>query len=99
MRSFNSLLPMSHAQGVCFLQTVNRLMYRARQRGWLELDLLVGLWAERHLPTLPPQLLPEFEALLEQVCLIPASAMLHMEACAGANKPTLLVVAACRSCS
>lgn len=30
----------------------NKLAYRAKQRGFLELDLLVGLWAERALPTM-----------------------------------------------
>ena len=28
----------------------SKLLYRAKQRGFLELDLLVGLWAERHVP-------------------------------------------------
>ncbi len=43
-----------------------RLLYRARQRGWLELDLLVGAWAARALPTLPPAGLDDLEALLAE---------------------------------
>ena len=42
-------------------------MYRARQRGWLELDLLVGMWAERQIQQLSPQMLNDFEVLLDQV--------------------------------
>jgi succinate dehydrogenase flavin-adding protein (antitoxin of CptAB toxin-antitoxin module) len=30
----------------------NKLIYRAKQRGFLELDLLVGLWADRALPAM-----------------------------------------------
>lgn len=39
---------------------VNRLLYRARQRGFLELDLLVGLWAERNIPLMKPDALAAF---------------------------------------
>lgn len=46
------------------LQSLNKLLYRARQRGWLELDLIIGLWAEKHLETLPRDILVDFEALL-----------------------------------
>lgn len=36
---------------------LSSLMYRSKQRGFLELDLLVGLWAQRHLPAMTtPQL-------------------------------------------
>ncbi|KAK9846125.1 hypothetical protein WJX84_012396 [Apatococcus fuscideae] len=47
-------------------QTLARLMYRAKQRGWLEMDLLVGLWAERNLPTAEPPMLTAFEVLLDE---------------------------------
>lgn len=51
-------------------QNINRLLYRARQRGWLELDLLVGMWTERHIGGLAPQGLADLETLLNQVrCL------------------------------
>ena len=40
------------------------MMYRARQRGWLELDLIVGSWAEKNVPGMNSQDLEEFEALL-----------------------------------
>lgn len=39
------------------LRLANKLIYRAKQRGFLELDLLVGLWAERAIPRMasPPE--------------------------------------------
>lgn len=44
---------------------VNRLLYRARQRGFLELDLLVGLWAERNIPRMGPHALAAFSEVLD----------------------------------
>ena len=38
-----------------------RLIYRAKQRGWLEVDLLLGTWASMHVPTLNTAQLNEFE--------------------------------------
>ena len=46
------------------LQNINRLMYHARQRGWLELDLIIGQWAEKNLQSLSPEELQDFEELL-----------------------------------
>jgi len=45
---------------------LRRLMYHAKQRGWLELDLIVGNWAEanRHALATDPALMADFEALL-----------------------------------
>lgn len=48
------------------LQQINRMLYRARQRGWLELDLLVGMWAEREIERLAPETLNDLEVLLDQ---------------------------------
>jgi hypothetical protein len=42
-------------------QTMRKLMYRAKQRGWLELDLVVGLWAEENLPRMTPEMLADFD--------------------------------------
>ena len=39
---------------------VNRLLYRARQRGFLELDLLVGVWAEHNIPLMGTDALAAF---------------------------------------
>ena len=44
---------------------VNRLLYRAKQRGFLELDLLVGLWAERNVPRMSVSELTAFEEVLD----------------------------------
>ena len=38
-----------------------RLIYRSKQRGWLEVDLLLGTWANIHVPSLSASDLNEFE--------------------------------------
>ena len=38
-----------------------RLIYRSKQRGWLEVDLLLGTWASQHVETLSPNELDQFE--------------------------------------
>eukprot|EP00980_Cylindrotheca_fusiformis_P029331 scaffold23297_cov132-Cylindrotheca_fusiformis.AAC.9 len=38
-----------------------RLVYRSKQRGWLEVDLLLGTWASDHVATLDANELDEFE--------------------------------------
>eukprot|EP00581_Thalassiosira_minuscula_P006084 CAMPEP_0183740618 /NCGR_PEP_ID=MMETSP0737-20130205/60113_1 /TAXON_ID=385413 /ORGANISM="Thalassiosira miniscula, Strain CCMP1093" /LENGTH=210 /DNA_ID=CAMNT_0025975739 /DNA_START=184 /DNA_END=816 /DNA_ORIENTATION=+ len=41
-----------------------RLIYRSKQRGWLEVDLLLGTWASLHVPTLSSSELDEFETFV-----------------------------------
>eukprot|EP00559_Dactyliosolen_fragilissimus_P007012 CAMPEP_0184855180 /NCGR_PEP_ID=MMETSP0580-20130426/493_1 /TAXON_ID=1118495 /ORGANISM="Dactyliosolen fragilissimus" /LENGTH=216 /DNA_ID=CAMNT_0027349631 /DNA_START=96 /DNA_END=746 /DNA_ORIENTATION=- len=41
-----------------------RLVYRSKQRGWLEVDLLLGTWANENVPNLSSQELDEFEAFV-----------------------------------
>jgi succinate dehydrogenase flavin-adding protein (antitoxin of CptAB toxin-antitoxin module) len=43
-----------------------RLIYRAKQRGWLEVDLLLGAWAKENVPTLTLEELNEFEDFVNQ---------------------------------
>lgn len=38
-----------------------RLIYRSKQRGWLEVDLLLGTWASEFVPKLSESELDEFE--------------------------------------
>jgi succinate dehydrogenase assembly factor 2 len=38
-----------------------RLIYRSKQRGWLEVDLLLGTWAAKYVPTLAVAELDEYE--------------------------------------
>jgi antitoxin CptB len=41
-----------------------KLLFRAKRRGFKEVDLIFGAWAERHLPGLDEKGLAQFEALL-----------------------------------
>ena len=38
-----------------------RLIYRSKQRGWLEVDLLLGTWANENVPNLSNEELNQFE--------------------------------------
>lgn len=49
------------------MQMINKLLYRSRQRGFLELDLLVGLWAEQEVPKMDTNMLQQFNVVLDQV--------------------------------
>ena len=40
------------------------LIYRSKQRGWLEVDLLLGTWASENVPNLSSGELDEFEAFV-----------------------------------
>ncbi|KAF5837783.1 Flavinator of succinate dehydrogenase-domain-containing protein [Dunaliella salina] len=44
----------------------NKLLYRSKQRGFLELDLLMGLWAEENIPKMDMRAMEEFSAVLDQ---------------------------------
>lgn len=41
-------------------------MYRSRQRGWLEVDLLLGSWTQKNIDGLQEGELNDFEAILNQ---------------------------------
>jgi succinate dehydrogenase assembly factor 2 len=43
-----------------------RMIYRSKQRGWLEADLLMGSWAAQYVPTLTNEELDEYEILLQE---------------------------------
>ena len=43
-----------------------RMIYRSKQRGWLEADLLMGSWAVENIPGLTVEELDEYELLLEE---------------------------------
>jgi succinate dehydrogenase flavin-adding protein (antitoxin of CptAB toxin-antitoxin module) len=40
------------------------MLYRARQRGWLELDVILGTFADRHLSTMNDKELEQFGEIL-----------------------------------
>ncbi|CAM9470843.1 unnamed protein product [Laminaria digitata] len=41
-----------------------RLVYRSKQRGWLEVDLLMGTWAEKNVPHLTIEEMDSYEDIL-----------------------------------
>ncbi|CAM9616115.1 unnamed protein product, partial [Discosporangium mesarthrocarpum] len=41
-----------------------RLLYRSKQRGWLEVDLLLGTWADANVPSLSAEELDQYEDIL-----------------------------------
>lgn len=41
-----------------------RLVYRSKQRGWLEVDLLLGMWASENVPSLNEKELDDYEAFV-----------------------------------
>lgn len=43
-----------------------RLIYRSKQRGWLEVDLLLGTWASQNVPHLNADDLDQFERFVNQ---------------------------------
>lgn len=43
-----------------------RMIYRSKQRGWLEADLLLGSWAKENVPTLNDSELDEVELILKE---------------------------------
>lgn len=47
---------------------INKLLYRSKQRGFLELDLLMGLWAESNIPKMSLEELRHMSQVLDEVC-------------------------------
>ena len=43
-----------------------RLIYRSKQRGLLEVDLVLGSWATKHVMTLTKRELKQYESLLNE---------------------------------
>ena len=43
-----------------------RMIYRSKQRGWLEVDLLLGSWAEKNVPKLSAKELDEYDLILRE---------------------------------
>jgi succinate dehydrogenase assembly factor 2 len=43
-----------------------RMIYRSKQRGWLEVDILLGSWATKYVPQLTTEQLDEYELVLKE---------------------------------
>jgi succinate dehydrogenase assembly factor 2 len=43
-----------------------RMIYRSKQRGWLEADILLGSWAKEFVPKLTPKELDELDIVLQE---------------------------------
>ncbi len=43
-----------------------RMIYRSKQRGWLEADILMGSWATENVPTLSDVDLTDYETILKE---------------------------------
>jgi succinate dehydrogenase flavin-adding protein (antitoxin of CptAB toxin-antitoxin module) len=43
-----------------------RMLYHSKQRGWLELDLILGTFADQHLATLSEKDVLDYEHVLEE---------------------------------
>lgn len=43
-----------------------RMIYRSKQRGWLEADILMGSWAVQYVPALTEAQLDEYETILNE---------------------------------
>lgn len=43
-----------------------RMIYRSKQRGWLEADILMGSWAVQYVPGLTEAQLDEYETILNE---------------------------------
>lgn len=54
-------LPVADEEGKALDVRKKRLIYRSKQRGWLEVDLLLGTWASENVPGLTAAELDEFE--------------------------------------
>lgn len=63
-RGFNSI-----QQGSSLPVNKRKLLYRSKQTGFLELDLILGNWAEKNLPTLSESETQEYERLIH--CEVP----------------------------
>jgi succinate dehydrogenase assembly factor 2 len=42
-----------------------RLLYRSKQRGWLEMDIMLGDWARNNLPSLGGAELDQFQQIID----------------------------------
>ena len=47
---------------------VKKLIYRSGMRGWLELDLILGKWAQDHLPSMPAEELTQYAVVRACAC-------------------------------
>lgn len=61
MDTYTSIISSENSADVELEVRKKRLVYRSKQRGWLEVDLLLGTWANENVPNLSQDDLDEFE--------------------------------------
>jgi succinate dehydrogenase flavin-adding protein (antitoxin of CptAB toxin-antitoxin module) len=64
IRANHTALPPAAAGISALSARRKRLIYRAKQRGWLEVDLLLGTFAHREVPGMSEAEMDEFEQLV-----------------------------------
>ena len=59
-------IPASRLSSADLEEKRRRMLYHSKQRGWLELDLILGTFAEKYLASLGPKDIDDYALILEE---------------------------------